>query len=124
MKTKIKALCLLVCAACMLVLIPGFLSKYNPIEVSMPVLTEQRAAAQEQAFEEFEREQRAAAASEEPEAGRPARKPSPAPQFEAQKPAGEPVWGDEDDDEPQEPVRKPKKTGKSKKKKKKGQYLY
>lgn len=49
MKTKIKALCLLVCAACMLVLIPVFLSKDNPIEVSMSVLTEQQAAAQEQA---------------------------------------------------------------------------
>lgn len=51
MKTKIKALCLLVCAACMLVLIPVFLSKDNPIEISMPVMTEQQAAAQEQAHQ-------------------------------------------------------------------------
>ncbi len=49
MKTKIKALCLLICAGCVLVLIPVFLSKDNPIEISMPVLTEQQAAAQEEA---------------------------------------------------------------------------
>lgn len=49
MKHKIKSLCLLGCAACVLVLIPVFLSKDNPIEISMPVLTEQEAVAQEQA---------------------------------------------------------------------------
>lgn len=51
MKTKIHSFCLLVCAAGMLGLIPVFISRDNPIEVSMPVLTEQEAAAQEQAHQ-------------------------------------------------------------------------
>lgn len=49
MKNKIKSFCLLGCAACVLVSIPVFFSKDLPIEVSMPVLTEQQAAAQEEA---------------------------------------------------------------------------
>lgn len=49
MKTKLKALFLLICAGCILASIPVFLSKDNPIEVSMPVLTEQQASAQEEA---------------------------------------------------------------------------
>ncbi len=49
MKNKIKSLCLLICAACVLVLIPVFFTQDHPIEVSVPVLTEQQAAAQEEA---------------------------------------------------------------------------
>lgn len=49
MKNKIKAFCLLGFAACVLVSIPVFLTKDNPIEVSVPLMTDQQAAAQEEA---------------------------------------------------------------------------
>jgi len=48
MKSKIKALLLLVCAACALVLIPVFLSKDKPIEVNMSFVRLQDVQKQEQ----------------------------------------------------------------------------
>lgn len=49
MKTKLKALLLLACAGCVLVSIPVFLAKDNPIEVNMPSLTDAEASAREEA---------------------------------------------------------------------------
>ncbi|MBQ4264208.1 MAG: hypothetical protein IJB85_01685, partial [Clostridia bacterium] len=87
-----------------------------------------RAAAQEQAFEEFVQAEKtaenAASESQNPEVtALPAfepvseKKESPVPQFEIPQKEAEPMWGGDDEDE--EPVRKPKNTGKGKKKKKK-----
>lgn len=47
MKNKLKSLLLLVCSAVVLVLIPVFLSKDNPIEVTLPTLTLQEVTEQE-----------------------------------------------------------------------------
>lgn len=57
MKNKIKAFLLLACAACVLVSIPVFLSKDNPIEVTVPTLTLSEVTQQE------EEQQKAAAVS-------------------------------------------------------------